>query len=154
MDKSSTIIYRFCQQATEILNQHLSQGSITSEKIWLNLLELLSHKLFAENLLFRHYAECSDYEFIEINGKRFNSEAWFYVTDVLSRRVSLANKMNDHPTNMHDLLLFYLQSSQDAHWQTSSISRGFKSITRVFDLFFQPVASILIQQCQNLGHLS
>lgn len=152
MNKSATIIYRFCQQATEIFNQHLSKDAVVSEKIWLDLLELLSHKLYTENLLFRHYAECSDYEFIEIKGKRFNTEAWFYVTDVLSRRLSLANKMVEQPTNMHDLFLFYLQTSEDRRWQASTLSRGFKTLTNALAEFFQPVAGILMQHCRKLGH--
>lgn len=152
MNKSATIIYRFCQQATEIFNRHLNKDSVVREKIWLDLLELLSHTIYTEHLLFRHYAECSDYEFIEINGKRFNTEAWFYVTDVLSRRLSLANKMVEQPTNMHDLLLFYLHSSDDRRWQASTLNRGFKTVTNALAEFFQPVATILMQQCRNLGH--
>ena len=154
MSKPNPIIYRFCQEVNQIFNLYLAQSKVQDEKIWLSMIDILSHRFYTENLLFRDYAQGNNYEFIYIGGKRFHPEAWFYSTDVLlARRLTLANNKNDEPTNMHELLMFYLRSSINDYWQSISLIRRSRVFNNeVWPAFFKPVAAILSKQCRNLGN--
>lgn len=151
MSKPPTIIYRFCQQVNTIFNVQFSSSLFDSEKTWLALIELLSHPVYVEHMLFRNYDDSNNYEFIIIAGKRYHPEAWSYVTEVLMRKLTLANKLEDKPTSAHDLLVFYLRISLDQRWQTSVIKRALHAQATQLDTFFQPSAVILREQCRKLG---
>lgn len=152
MSKPPTIIYRFCQQANTIFNAQFASSIFDSERTWLALIEVLSHPIYVEHLLFRNYGDSNNYEFISIAGKRYHPEAWAYVTEVLMRKLTLANKLEDKPTSTHDLLAFYLRSSLDQRWHVSIIKRALHAQTTQLDTFFQPIAAILHGQCRKLGN--
>lgn len=152
MNKPSTIIYRFCQQVNAIFNTQFVSSMFDDERTWLALIEILSHPSYVEHLLFRNYGDSNNYEFICIAGKRYHPEAWTYVTEVLMRKLTLANKLEDKPTSTHDLLVFYFRSSLDQRWHVSTVKRALHAQTAQRDVFFQPIATILQEQCRKLGN--
>jgi len=72
------------------------------------------------------------------------------LTDVLGRRLTLAYKQKEKPTNMHKLMIAYYQQAKNPIWHKSSIKRGFYQ-EKITNDFFKPLGILLKQQREKLA---
>lgn len=141
-------------QLGKVFQQHLSKEVTDENKLWAEVLLTLNKIFFRKHLLFRNYllADEQPWQTLMIKGGRIkiHVEANFYLLEVLSRRLTLANNLKNKPTNMHALLIAYCQRSKDDIWHHSRIERGFFQ-QNISDNIFQDFATKLNQQRQRLG---
>ncbi len=145
------ITYKLALCLNEVFQKYLSKSFVDHESLWLEIILIVNRK---KTLLYTNYdismAE-SIQKLITKNGTiTILKEAFFYTTEVLGRRLALANNLKNQPTNMHALIIAYCQRSENSRWHNSYIERGFYEENNEDD-FFKPLAKNLKQQCKLLA---
>jgi len=170
--KTSIALSNLSDDITEIINTHYAQPAsniksfsgnnnlnrrqVVETKTWLAIILTLSKKKnYQENLLYKNwrYNTANTEKTISAGGQTFkvNSEAVFYVNEVLFKRPQLINRLGNTPTAIHKLLECYLKQSWHAGWAHSVIERYGNRFENTVDLFFKPIADVLRKQRENLA---
>jgi hypothetical protein len=146
-NQPNPIIFHFSNAIGKIVNEYLTETTPNYEKLHLAI--LLTVNNYQKKLLFKEYRNTNPQSY-PIGTHKICSEAIFYHTEVLGRKLALANNLEHHPTNLHNLLIAYCQLVQDQRWHHSIIQRGFHTREKIGD-FFTTLAVKLTRQCKKLG---
>lgn len=164
--KKNIIVYKLALDLLIILRDALTEPTLDQERLSLSILLTLSKKHYVNDLLFRDFNLSNDLVWSEwsfrpqlLDGKviskaRIHNQSLVYLETVLMRRLTLANNLEDMPTNMHLLLKKLCQyGNPECLWQSVKLKRD-KNQTPTGDnnLSFQCVAKQLAVQCQQLGN--
>lgn len=164
--KKNTIVYKLALDLLIILRDALTKPTLDQERLSLRILLTLSKKPYVNDLLFRDFNLSHDFVWSEwsfrpqlIDGKiisiaRIHNQSWVYLETVLMRRLTLANNLEEMPTNMHLLLKKLCQYGSPEHlWQAVELKRDKNQTpTGKENLSFQRVAKQLAVQCQRLSN--
>ncbi len=138
------ITYTLAQNLNESFQKHLARPSVNHESLWSEAILIVDKNIFRINLLFKNYR--TPFE----NRGKVLTETFLYVSDILGRRLSLANNLKEKPTNMHKLLITYCQYSDDPLWHNTRIERGFNQ-QHNSNVIFNALEKELQYQLKRLG---
>lgn len=138
------ITYTLAQDLNKSFQKNLAKPFVDHEFLWSEAILIVDKNIFRINLLFKNYRKP-----FEDRGKVL-TETFLYISDVLGRRLSLANNLKEKPTNMHKLLIAYCQYSDDPLWHNSRIERGFNR-QQHNNVVFNDLEIELKRQLKRLG---
>ena len=160
------ILYKLTLDLLSMLHDALTEPKLDPDRLVLRILLTLNQEHYVNELLFRDFNLSyekiwSEWSFRPqlIKGKvvkkaRIHNQSLVYWETVLTRRLTLANKQKDKPTNMHLLLEKLCQyGNPESFWKSAEIKRDNNQISQGNENFsFQRVAKQLAIQCQRLGN--
>lgn len=150
MARPPIILYQLNKDISRVLEKYLTQRRWLEQHCVAEIIALLNRRLYREKLLFRDYAQYTgDMEDGgETGAGNFGNESWFYVGMLLSRRIALANKLQEQPTTLHNLLLLLCRNGSDDHWRDAELRRRLNGEAKSED-FFAAVAKQLHELKNN-----
>lgn len=144
-NKPPDIVYHLSNKIDLIIKEYLTKETPDYQGLSLAILLTLNEPVYRARLLFRDYSDRQRQYVFNYDGKKISIEANFYLTEVLFRRLELANNRIDQPTNMHKLLETYCQLTQNPVWHSSVIERDKQAMPKIAG-FFTPLMKKLTQQ--------
>jgi hypothetical protein len=159
------ILYKLTLDLLSMLRDALTEPELNEDRLGLRILLRLSNPYYVNELLFRDFNLSSKEVWLEwpippqlrnnkvVSKEKIHSQSLVYWETVLTRRLTLANRQEDRPTNMHLLLEKLCQyGNPESFWESAEIKRDNNQIPQGNENFsFRRVAEQLAIQCQRLG---
>ncbi len=154
------IITNLAKDLSRILADYLTNPELDNKRIPLNdrlaikLMLTLDKQVYRRELLFRDYSQTSYVDCYLPDGrkKKVCTESMNYLSDVLTKHLTIVSKHKSLPTNLHLLLLMFFRYSKNESWLRTRIKRQHKP-PMINDLYFKKTANVLKRQCDQLQEM-
>lgn len=158
---SQFIVTKLSFDILKILHDALTDITpLNQNRLVVQILLTLSHGIYVNGLLFRDFAsnkKKESWHTWQVSGNkqiRIHQHSIIYLETVLMRRLTLANNLEEKPSNMHRLLKRFCQHGpREYRWEQVELQRDKNCKGNCEDQeFFQRIARPLKVQCQKLNN--